>query len=45
MLLSLIRALRAFRDGAAVARRKGDGHAERELAGAAEGVQARGNAQ
>jgi len=31
-------ALRAFQDGAVVARRTGDGHAERELAGAAEAV-------
>ncbi len=31
-------ALRAFQDGVAAARRKGDGHAERELTGAAEAV-------
>jgi len=36
-------ALRAYREGAAVARRRGDGHAEDELARAAEAVQARGN--
>ncbi len=36
-------ALQTYREGAAAARRKGDGHAERELAGAAEAVQARGN--
>jgi len=32
-------ALRAYRQGADAARRKGDGHAERELAGAADAVQ------
>jgi predicted Zn-dependent protease len=36
-------ALLAYREGEAAARRKGDGHAERELAGAAEAAQARGN--
>lgn len=35
-------ALRTFQDGAAAARRKGDGHAERELTGAAEALGARG---
>ncbi len=36
-------ALRTFQDGAAAARRKGDGHAERELAGAAETLRAQGS--
>jgi predicted Zn-dependent protease len=35
-------ALRAYQEGVAAARRKGDGHAERELAGAEEAVRARG---
>lgn len=38
-----VEALRAYREGVAAARRKGDGHAERELAGAAEAVEARGD--
>jgi predicted Zn-dependent protease len=39
-----LEALRAYGEGAAAARRKGDGHAEQELARAAEAVQARGKA-
>ncbi len=35
-------ALAAFERGMSVARERGDGHAERELAGAAEAVRARG---
>lgn len=35
-------ALSTYQEGVAAARRRGDGHAERELAGAAEQVQARG---
>jgi predicted Zn-dependent protease len=35
-------ALQAFHEGMAAARRKGDGHAERELASAADAVRARG---
>ncbi len=37
-------ALRTFQEGAEAARRKGDGHAERELTGAAESIQGRGKA-
>ncbi len=36
-------ALRVLREGAAAARRKGDGHAESELTGAAEELRARGS--
>jgi predicted Zn-dependent protease len=36
-------ALAAFEDGIAAARRSGDGHAERELQSAADGVRTRGN--
>ncbi len=36
-------ALRTYREGVDAARRKGDGHAEQELAGAADAIQPRGS--